>query len=56
MSKVSNRLSELKAKNVSKRCFNIAERRIKNGYNGHIDLLIADCSNTVNFEDDHYSY
>ena len=56
MSKITIRLSELKAKKVSNRVYVLAERRIKGGYNGNIELLIKDCANTVNFESEHYAY
>jgi hypothetical protein len=57
MSKLENRLSELDSKNIkSKRCYDMAKRRIKGGYNGHIEILISECASDLNAEDEHYAY
>ena len=64
MSVLKNRLEELDLQNVKgKKCYEMAKRRIKGGYNGHVSLLIESCKNeiknqahTSNFKAEYYAY
>jgi hypothetical protein len=64
MSKLQNRLQELDDQNVKgKSCYDLAKKRIENGYNGNISILISECAAVVknqahesNFLDEHYAY
>ena len=48
MSVLKNRLEELELQNVKgKKCYEMAKRRIKGGYNGNVSLLIESCKNEI---------
>ena len=48
MSVLKNRLEELDLQSVKdKKCYEMAQRRIKAGYNGHVSLLIESCKNLL---------
>tara|TARA_R110000851_G_scaffold158169_1_gene301093 strand:- start:4209 stop:4403 length:195 start_codon:yes stop_codon:yes gene_type:complete len=64
MSLLKKRLEELDLQNVKgKKCYEMAQIRIKGGYNGNISILIEECKNEIknqahtnNFESEYYAY